>query len=162
MAADVPKSERAAEQSARSWLSPARPLAARCPFVPRESDAVPLIRQHAASGTTVHAYKSGARDVLHASYPMLRVNHPREFKNDETDACTNEAEIWFSQLRRAEMGIHHRISGQYLYQYANEMAWREDNRRIPNGMQWRLIGRSALRLPKSARFCGYWQRSATA
>jgi hypothetical protein len=27
---------------------------------------------------------------------------------------------------RAEIGQHHRISGRYLYQYANEMAWRED------------------------------------
>jgi ISXO2-like transposase domain len=39
---------------------------------------------------------------------MLRVNHSREFKSDE-GACANEAESWFSRLRRAEMGIHHRI-----------------------------------------------------
>ena len=130
------------------------------PFiVPRESDAVPLIRHRVASGTTVHADESGAWDALHASYPMLRVNHSREFKSDD-GACTNQAESWFSRLRRAEMGIHHRISGQYLYQYANEMAWREDNRRIPNGMQWRWIAGAALRHPKSEIWRGYWQRSA--
>jgi hypothetical protein len=107
------------------------------PFiVPRESAAVPLVRQSVASGTTVHADESGAWDALHASYPMLRVNHSREFKGDD-DACTNQAESWFSRLRRAEYGIHHRISGQYLYQYANEMAWREDRRREPNGLHWR-------------------------
>jgi hypothetical protein len=92
------------------------------PFiVPRESAALPLVRQHVASGTTVHADESGAWDALHASYPMLRVNHSREFRSDD-GACTNQAESWFSRLRRAEMGVHHRISGQYLYQYANEMA----------------------------------------
>src|SRR5882672_9154376 len=49
------------------------------PFiVPRESAALPLVRQHVASGTQVHADESGAWDALHASYPMLRVNHSRE------------------------------------------------------------------------------------
>ena len=130
------------------------------PFiVPRESAAVPLVRQHVASGTTVHGDESGAWDALHASYPMLRVNHSREFKGDD-DACTNQAESWFSRLRRAEMGVHHRISGQYLYQYANEMAWREDNRRVPNGMQWRWIAGAALRHPMSEKWRGYWNRSA--
>jgi hypothetical protein len=129
------------------------------PFiVPRESAAVPLVR-HVASGTTVHGDESGAWDALHASYPMLRVNHSREFKGDD-DACTNQAESWFSRLRRAEMGVHHRISGQYLYQYANEMAWREDNRRIPNEMQWRWIASAALRHPMSEKWRGYWNRSA--
>jgi hypothetical protein len=130
------------------------------PFiVPRESAAVPLIRKHVASGTTVHADESGAWDALHASYPMLRVNHSREFKSDE-GACTNEAESWFSRLRRAEMGIHHRISGAYLYQYANEMAWREDHRREPNGLHFRRVTGAALRHPKSEIWRGYWQRSA--
>ena len=130
------------------------------PFiVPRESDALPPIRGNVASGTTVHADESGAWDALHASYPMLRVNHSREFKGDD-DACTNQAESWFSRLRRAEMGVHHRISGQYLYQYANEMAWREDNRRVPNGMQWRWIAGAALRHPMSEKWRGYWNRSA--
>ena len=37
----------------------------------------------------------------------------------------NQAESFFSRLRRAEIGIHHHISGRYLAGYANEMAWRE-------------------------------------
>jgi hypothetical protein len=107
------------------------------PFtVPREGAAVPLIRQNVASGTVIHADESGAWDALHASYPMRRVNHSRELKSEE-GACTNEAESWFSRLRRAEFGIHHRISGQYLYQYANEMAWCEDHCHEPNGLHFR-------------------------
>jgi hypothetical protein len=156
---------RAAEEQTgkRQVVVVAREILGRTlPFiVARESDAVPLIRQHVASGTTVHADESGAWDALHASYPMLRVNHSREFQGDD-GACTNQAESWFSRLRRAEMGVHHRISGRYLYQYANEMAWREDNRRIPNGMQWRWITGAALRHPMSQQWRGYWQRSAAA
>ena len=130
------------------------------PFIlPRESDAVPLIRQHVASGTIIHADESNAWERLHASYDMRRVNHSAEYVSED-GANVNQAESFFSRLRRAEYGVHHRISGQYLYQYANEMAWREDNRRIPNGMQFRFVTGAALRHAKSEVWRGYWQRSA--
>ncbi len=119
------------------------------PFiVPRESDAVPLIRQHVASGTIIHADESSAWERLHASYDTRRVNHSQEYATDD-GTNVNQAESFFSRLRRAEIGQHHRISGRYLYQYANEMAWREDNRRLPNGMNWRLVTGAALRHAKS-------------
>jgi ISXO2-like transposase domain len=75
-------------------------------------------------------------------------------------ANVNQAESYFSRLRRAEIGQHHRISGRLLYQYANEAAWREDNRRLPNGMNWRLVIGAALAGPKSPVWSGYWHRSA--
>jgi transposase-like protein len=129
------------------------------PFIlPRESDAVPLIHQHVASGTIVHADESNAWERLHASYDMRRVNHSTEYVSED-GASVNQAESFFSRLRRAEYGVHHRISGQYLYQYANEMAWREDNRRIPNGMQFRFVTGAALRHAKSEVWRGYWQRA---
>jgi hypothetical protein len=90
---------------------------------------------------------------------MKRVNHSVEFKS-ENGACTNQAESYFSRLRRAEMGIHHRISGHRLQAYADEMTWREDNRRVPNGMQWKWIIGAALSCPKSEVWAGYWHRSA--
>jgi hypothetical protein len=51
------------------------------PFiVARESDAVPLIRQHVASGTgIIHADESNAWERLHASYDTRRVNHSQEY-----------------------------------------------------------------------------------
>ena len=127
--------------------------------VPRESDAIPLIRRHVASGTILHADEGSGWDRLHASYDMRRVNHSVEYVA-ENGANVNQAESFFSRLRRAQYGIHHRISGPYLHQYANEMAWREDNRRQPNGTQFRLIAAAALDHPKSAQWRGYWQRSA--
>jgi len=130
------------------------------PFiVPRESDAVPLIRKHVASGTIIHADESSAWERLHASYDTRRVNHSQEYATDD-GTSVNQAESYFSRLRRAEIGQHHRISGRYLYQYANEMAWREDNRRLPNGMNWRLVTGAALRHAKSQTWAGYWQRAA--
>lgn len=45
------------------------------------------------------------------------------------------AEEYFSRLRRAEIGIHHHITGSYLLQYAQEPSWREGIRRVSNGDQ---------------------------
>ena len=90
---------------------------------------------------------------------MRRVNHSAEYVSED-GASVNQAESFFSRLRRAEYGVHHRISGQYLYQYANEMAWREDNRRVPNGMQFRFVTGATLRHAKSEVWRGDWQRAA--
>jgi hypothetical protein len=62
------------------------------PFiVPRESDAVPLIRQHVASGTIIHADESSAWERLHASYEVHRVNHSTEYEAED-GANVNQAE----------------------------------------------------------------------
>jgi transposase-like protein len=129
--------------------------------VTREGAAVPMIRQHVASGTTVHADESGEWNILHASYPMKRVNHSVEFKSED-GGCTNQAESYFSRLRRAEFGVHHRISGHRLQAYADEMAWRENHRRVANGTHWSLVTAAALAHPKSATWAGYWHREKAA
>lgn len=130
------------------------------PFVvPRESAAVPLIRQRVASGAIVMADEASGWDILHASYDTRRVNHSVEYVAED-GANVNQAESWFSRLRRAQYGVHHRISGRHLQQYANEMAWREDARREPNGLQWRRITGAALRHPMSETWRGYGRRSA--
>lgn len=134
---------------------------ARTWVVGKESDGVPMIRATVANGTEVHADESGAWNVLHASFPMKRVNHSIEFKSED-GACTNQAESFFSRLRRAEIGIHHRVLGRHLGAYANEMAWRENNRRQSNGDQFNLIAAAALAHPKSATWAGYWHRKDAA
>lgn len=131
---------------------------ARVWIAPREGDAVEMIRQSVASGSTVHADEAAHWNRLHASYDTRRVNHSVEFKADD-GACTNQAESYFARLRRAEFGIHHRISGQHLEAYAREIAWRENNRRLSNGTHWNLVTAAALAHPKSATWAGYWHRS---
>ncbi len=51
-------------------------------------------------------------------------------------------------------------SGPYLSAYANEMAWREDNRRVPNGTQYLLVAGAALAHSVSRGWKGYWQRAS--
>ena len=89
---------------------------------------------------------------------MKRINHQEAYSLD--GACTNQAEEYFSRLRRAEIGHHHHIAGAYLLRYAQEAAWREDNRRVSNGEQFLMTGRAALAHPVSRVWTGYWQRAA--
>jgi transposase-like protein len=101
--------------------------------VAKESDAAPFIRQHVAMGSIIHADEAPGWDRLYAHYEMRRINHSVSYSLD--GACTNQAESFFSRMRRAELGQHHHISGKYLIAYACEMAWKEDNRRMANGSQ---------------------------
>ncbi|MGF1631867.1 MAG: IS1595 family transposase [Kiloniellaceae bacterium] len=127
------------------------------PFVFKgEADSLPTIRARVETGSTIYADESSNWDGLHARYETRRVNHSINFRDE--DACTNQAESFFSRLRRAEVGTHHHISGQYLNSYANEMAWREDNRREPNGTQFLLIAAASLAHGVSRQWKGYWQR----
>lgn len=63
-------------------------------------------------------------------------------------------------MRRAEIGTHHHIAGPYLNAYADEMAWREDQRRKSNGEQYLSLVSAAARAPVSRQWKGYWQRRA--
>jgi hypothetical protein len=128
------------------------------PFVSTSEDAsVPTIRARVTNGSTIHADEASHWDELHARYLTKRINHSLAYSDG--DACTNQAESFFSRIRRAEIGIHHHIAGPYLNAYANEMAWREDNRRVSNGELYLMAANAALKHPISKQWCGYWQRS---
>lgn len=129
------------------------------PFiVANEGDAVPYVRDHVANLATIHADEGTGWDALHAGWDTRRVNHSVQFFDD--GACTNQAESYFSRLRRMEVGTHHHIAGPYLNQYAGEASWREDNRRVANGDQAALVGYAAMASRQSRKFTGYWQRAA--
>ncbi len=106
-------------------------------MVAKEADAVALIRERIAVGSIVHADEAGGWDMLHAFYDVKRINHSVAFSLD--GACTNQAESYFSRLRRAELGQHHHVSGKYLAAYACEMAWREGQ--LPDAQRRAAPGR---------------------
>lgn len=127
------------------------------PFVfNAEADAVAAIRIRVATGTTVYADEAAGWDALHAEYDVKRINHSIALLDN--GACTNQAESFFSRLRRAEIGQHRAISRQYLAAYAGEMAWREDNRREATGEQFRGAVSAALGCGVSGQWKCYWQR----
>lgn len=130
------------------------------PFVFKsEASSVPTIRKHVTPGSTIYADDASGWNVLDKNFVTKRINHSECYSDGV--ANTNMAELFFSRLRRAEIGIHHHISG-YLSAYANEMSWRENNRRVSNGEQAHAITSAALAHGVSPQWKGYWQRHLAA
>ena len=121
-----------------------------------ESEALSWVRHRVVKGTVLHADEAPSWNDLHARYEMRRIDHQAAYSIDGTH--TNNAESYFSRLRRGEAGHHHHISGPYLLRFAQEAAWREDHRRVPNGEQVSRVAKLALGRKKSVDFNGYWQR----
>ncbi len=127
------------------------------PFVFKtEPESLATLGKRIEAGSTVHADEATHWDALHSRYLTKRINHQEAYSAN--GACTNDAESFFSRLRRFEIGIHHHIAGPYLHAYAAEMAWREDNRRRSNGEQYLVAVNAALAHPVSRQWKGYWQR----
>lgn len=124
---------------------------------PTEADGVRGLHDRIALGSTIYADEASHWDAFHARYVTKRINHSVAYSHD--GVSTNQAESFFSRLRRAEIGIHHKIAGPYLAAYAAEMDWREDNRRMSNGEQYKAVATAALLHPVSVNWKGYWQRS---
>ena len=123
-----------------------------------ENQAMSFLRSHVAKGTTLNADEAASWDELHKRYEVKRINHEEAYSLE--GACTNWAEEFFSRMRRAEIGHHHHIAGQYLLRYAQEASWREDNRRVDNGAQVSRLAGLAMKRKPSVDFSGYWQRHA--
>ena len=129
------------------------------PFiVAREGDAVPIVRDVVGNLATIHADEGTGWDDLHSGWDVGRVNHSARFM--DKGVCTNQAESYFSRLRRMEIGTHHHIAGKYLGAYAGEAAWREDHRRVDNGNQAAMVGTALMAGGVSRQWAGYWQRAA--
>ena len=128
-----------------------------------EADALNFIRQNVAPETTLYADEASGWNALHARYELHRINHQESYSlKDEAQTHTNNAEGFFSRMRRGEIGHHHHVAGPYLIRFAQEAAWREDNKRVANGQQVDKVVTLAMRSPKSTTFCGYWQRHIAA
>jgi transposase-like protein len=126
--------------------------------VSSEHNAVSVVRSTVAEGSTIYADEGSSWDALHQDFKTKRINHSECYSDGE--ACTNKAESFFSRMRRAEIGTHHSIAGPYLSAYAEEMAWRENQRRNSNGAQYMALASAAAHHPVSRKWKGYWQRRA--
>lgn len=125
-----------------------------------EADALSFIRRSVPASTTLYADEAGSWNSLHARYTLHRINHQEAYSLGGPDEIhSNNAESFFSRMRRAEIGHHHHLAGPYLLRFAQEAAWREDHRREPNGSQVDRIVALAMHNKPSVDFCGYWQRS---
>lgn len=121
-----------------------------------QNDVVSLASSHITRNSTICADENVAYDPLHARFDTRRVNHSEEYRAD--DGTTNNiAESYFARFRRMQYGQVHRFGIEYLANYANEAAYREDTRRWTNGKIFDDIVRKCARTKTHHDWCGYWQ-----
>lgn len=129
------------------------------PFVCSERDGASLAPSIIGPGSIVFADQAKDYDQLHALFDMKRIDHSKSYA--QGGISTNQAESYHARMRRSEKGVYHRIA-EHLAPYANEMAWREDHRRMSNGEQFLTIAAAGLHHPVSRQWKGYWQRRKAA
>jgi transposase-like protein len=92
-------------------------------------DIESLVKNHVQNQSLIRTDELPAYGNLkYMGFTHETVNHSVEFSTDE-GVNQNQAESFFSRMRRACIGIYHRITPRYMIDYASEMAWREDIRR---------------------------------
>lgn len=122
----------------------------------QEDDGVDIVPKVVERGSVVHADEAPHWDALHGLYKTHRINHSEAYSLD--GVCTNQAELYFSRLRRMVTGQHHGVSARHLHAYASHAAWMEDHRRMDNGALAKRALRLAMVHPVSRAWKGRWQR----
>lgn len=97
------------------------------------------------------AYGRYARQFSHKT-----VNHTRQFST-AAGVSNNHAESFFTRARRFVIGQVHRMTPKYIFDYMNEIAWREDNRRVSPKMKAEQLLQMSLRSGESRWWRGYCQ-----
>lgn len=92
-----------------------------------------------------HLHTDGARNyrlIGHEFASHQAVNHDvREYVRG--DVSTNQAEAYFSQLKRSLDGTHHHVSRVHLDRYLAEFDFRFSTRKCTDTERMRLLGRQA-------------------
>lgn len=93
------------------------------------SSVTPLIKKYVLPGSQVWTDSGSGYSRLNADgYDHDCVIHSKEYSTPK-GVNNNQAESYFSRLRRAEYGIYHGMRHQYFAFYANEYVWRENVKR---------------------------------
>ncbi|AXQ98284.1 IS1595 family transposase [Pseudoalteromonas piscicida] len=123
-----------------------------------ENEAVAkYIAKHCiANGSLVRTDENKAYDSYKQFFTHQTVEHSKEYSTID-GVNNNQAESFFSRLRRCEYGTTHRMQATYMIDYANEMAWKEDWRR--KSVKEKLINllESSFHVGFSRWWRGYWQ-----
>ncbi|WP_226470425.1 IS1595 family transposase [Luteimonas panaciterrae] len=115
-----------------------------------------LIRRYVSPCATIMTDENTAYAMVSATNDHFTVNHQVEWSTPE-GVNENQAESYFSRLRRWEYGIGHGIRKTYLADLSCEMAWREDVRRRTIGQKFEELLTKGLTTGYSRWWRGYYQ-----
>lgn len=117
----------------------------------------PVILRQVIQGSHIMTDESNAYVRLSANYEHDTVNHQEEWSTPD-GVNENQAESYFSRLRRYVIGISHKCDPRYIAELAWEMAWREDVRRKTEGYKTDALLNAVFKHGRSLVWRGYWQR----
>lgn len=119
------------------------------------ADIQALVKQWVVRQASIRTYElPGYGNLKLMGYTHDVVNHSIEFSTDD-GINENQAESYFSRLRRSCIGIYHRITPKYMLDYACEMAWREDVRRQSTRDQFGMLMGRVFRAGVSSDWFNY-------
>ncbi len=95
-------------------------------------------------------------DNLEAWYKSIKGDHSIAYVGEDGES-SNQAESFFSRFRRLQYGQCHKLGLLYLSNYVNEIAYREDNRRVSNKTMMLDIAKKAINTLTHNEWTGYWQ-----
>jgi transposase-like protein len=121
-----------------------------------EQDATAMARRFVARDALVMTDEAPAFSSFSNIWKHQVVCHAVEYSTAD-GINENQAESYFSRLRRWEYGVSHRATPKYLMDYACEMAWREDTRRADPWTRLRELMGKMLSLGLSIWWRGYHQ-----
>lgn len=121
-----------------------------------ENDIRAVVEANVKRGSRIFTDEASGYASLGALYPHEVVCHEAEYQSD-TGANQNQAESFFSRLRRMLMGQIHQYVRKHLDVYANEIAFREDWRRKSNRTFVMDALQKCLQCPRSRDWAKYWQ-----
>lgn len=119
---------------------------------------LPLIKKSVAKGSIIMTDFGGAFNKIE---PLLgithfAVNHSLHYQ-DKFGVNNNQAESFFSRIRRGEFGTYNGIRKTYLAFYGAEFAYRNDSKQIGVNQQFDSLLSKILSREPSKAFCGYSQ-----
>ncbi len=106
--------------------------------------------------STIHSDGAIGYGNLEAWYESIKGDHSIAYVG-ENGECSNQAESFFSRFRRLQYGQCHKLGNLYLSNYVNEVAYREDNRRVSNKTMMLDIASKSINTPTHSEWTGYWQ-----
>lgn len=119
---------------------------------------LPLIKKHVARNAIIMSDCGGAFNQIE---PLLgikhfSVNHSKRYQ-DEFGVNNNQAESFFSRIRRAEYGTYNAVGRAYLAFYVAEFGYRNDSKYFGIRARFDSLLSKILRSEPSKFFSGYNQ-----
>lgn len=120
-----------------------------------ERDVFALAKKYIEPSTTIFTDNHSCYASLTAHYTVKQVNHAEEYSSDE-GVNENQAESIFARMRKLFSHIH-KGDPKFLIYYANEIAWRDDNRFQSFYWQFTELLKKCLQTGPSRLWSKYWQ-----